>query len=106
MRSMHWLKVSFLGKITICQILNITDVFKVFCVCLNKEGTDVIWTGSGSMNEKYPGRNDQAGMKNTLGKGMKYPRQRMKNAQAGMKNTLGKGMKYPRQGNEIPQARE
>jgi len=66
-----------LGKITICQILNITDVFKVFCVCLNKEGTDVIWTGSGSVNEKYPGRNEnaQAGMKNTLGKGMKYPRQ-------------------------------
>jgi hypothetical protein len=24
----------------------------------------------------------------------------MKNAQAGMKNTLGKGMKYPRQWNE------
>jgi hypothetical protein len=48
-----------LGKITICQILNITDVFKVFCVCLNKEGTDVIWTGSGSMNEKYPGRNEK-----------------------------------------------
>jgi hypothetical protein len=37
-------------------------------------------------------KNTQAGMKNTLGKGMKYPRQRMKNAQARMKNTLGKGM--------------
>jgi hypothetical protein len=68
-----------LGKITICQILNITDVFKVFCVCLNKEGTDVIWTGSGSMNEKYPGRNE------------KCP---------------GRIEKYPRQGNEIPQAME
>jgi hypothetical protein len=40
-------------------------------------------------------KNAQAGMKNTLGKVMKYPRQ-------WNEKCPGRNEKYPRQGNEIP----
>jgi len=51
-------------------------------------------------------KNTQAGMKNTLGNGMKYPRQWNEKYPGRNEKCPGRNEKYPRQGNEIPQAME
>jgi hypothetical protein len=51
-------------------------------------------------------KNTQAGMKNTLGKGMKYPRQWNEKYPGRNEKCPGRNEKYARQGNEIPQAME